>query len=296
MGQILSSPQNIIKAIVEGMIGFLETMTNFMLSLIQKITKNQTNIPMLDSMFVYINIHIKYIMLHILQTKTAISNIINKITNYDQLFEYHSVVSVTTDLPADDAEETEINSILCNEANGVKHICVLPRYDCIYNVELIANYYSWLKENCSLNRKSTQVLSYKFSLPDQFSVDSLEDLVVIPQLLNFEDRTPPIINGTTVPSPLSEVSLHLIYVFTKPTSCSALTEVIYDPEVDITFPQGVTALKSIWFKSSLIFDRSVLSSTKVVDEKLKFRANIKVQCNKILDNVTKTKVISSPCS
>ena len=206
----------------------------------------------------------------------------------NQINAFYSLVYSTTELPGDDTEETELSKVLENESDSIKLLSISPKYDSVYDVELIANYFSWLKDGGALNRKSTQVLTYKFSIPDQNSVDTLEDLVVVPKLLNFEDRTPPIINGTTVPSPLSEIALHLKYVFTKPGTGTEVIEVIYDPETDSTFPVGVTILKGLHVKASLIFDRSVLSSTNIVTEKLQLRANINVKSDRVPDSATST--------
>jgi hypothetical protein len=83
---------------------------------------------------------------------------------------------------------------------------------------------------------------------------------------------------------MSEVALRLKFVFTKPGPNDTTTEVVYDPESDASFPAGVTVLKAICLKTSLIFDRSVLSSTSIVTEKLKIRGNVNVQCDRIPDN------------
>ena len=285
MGQTFSSPQNIIKGIVNLALGALSLATSLIGTSIKRLLGNfGTDIAFVVDMVKFIENFIEQTEIFVKQIETTVTNIVNVITNVDQLNSFYSLISDTTDLPGDNTEETELYKVLYNEADGATHIPIEPKYDCIYQVELFANYYSWLIEDGTLNRKSTQVLTYQFSIPDQNGVDTLEDLITVPQLLSFEDRTPPIINGTTVPSPMSEVALHLKFVFTKPGPNDTVTEVVYDPESDAAFPAGVTVLKAICLKSSLIFDRSVLSSASIVTEKLKIRGNVNVQCDRVPDN------------
>jgi hypothetical protein len=282
MGQTFSSPQNIIRALVN----LALTVTNLTIGLI--ITAVNTIAGSLGSVdnstvksiLEFTDNFIEQTQLFLKQVSTSLNNVINTITNTDQINAFHTLTNSETDI-TDSTTEVSLSYTLTNATDSKKTIEVETGYDCDFTVTLYANYFSWLNETGKLSRKSTHILKYKFNINDQQLVDSLEDLVVTPELLDFEDKTPTILNGTTVPSPMSDVSLGLKYVLTKPGADSKKIEVIYDPAVDTVFPTDVTELKGIQLKPSLTFDRSVLSSTDQITENLKFRANTNVACNKV---------------
>ena len=281
MGQTFSSPQNIIRAVINISV----TITNLLMGLIITVINTVSNsLGSVDNATVkttleFTDTFIEQTQIFIKQITTYINNIINVVTNTDQVNAFHTLTHSETSI-TDSTSEIDLSYVLTNATDSKKTIPVDLGYDNDFTLTLYASYFSWLNETGKLSRKSTHILKYKFSINDQQLVDSLDDLVVTPELLDFEDKTPTILNGTTVPSPMSDVSLGLKYVFSK-TVDGKKVETIYDPDIDTEFPTDVKVLEGIQLKTSLTFDRSVLSSTDQISEKLKFRSNVNIESNKV---------------
>ena len=272
MNQIFHSPQSIIKAGVSLVLNLVALLFNTILTLLTDLSKNSN---LNNSITQYLVGFTELTTILLAQITAGIHTIINIIINTDQLNKFYTLSALSTTLPSSTTFDFE--HILEDETDGNKLIPVDTGFDCTFNVTINVYYFSRLASTGELNRKASQILKYKFDIVDQAMVDKLDDLIVVPELLDFEDKSPQVINGTTVPSPLNNVALHIQYLYTSIVG----TDVVYDPLIDTSFPTGLATLKGIHLKVKGKFDRSDFVAGGTVAEKLKTRGNITIECHRV---------------
>jgi len=179
--------------------------------------------------------------------------------------------------------DTETDYEISLIGNTIKHKYIPITYGYLMevNVDLIISYYLW-SDDSEVLYQNVQILKYKFFVNDPYCLNSTDEttdfccylLSSIPELIDFEDRSPCNLNGTPLPNILQDVSLKVVFVFLSSTG----TEVIYDPtDEDAEVPTG--KLKSLKLVVCTTLDRQITDNATAV-EKIKSTAKVSVITNK----------------
>ena len=276
MTNYINSPQSIIKIIADLILYLNNLLTNwfiFGIIYITKLLNTCTESSTIKSALSNISLYFNRLIILIKQITTMINNFIGTLTNTERIDAKYYMIDVKTDFPSDN----KLNFILKPKT---EHTCsdlipVESTFDNIFNIEFMIKYVILNTVTDVIVKKSAIFLKYRFCIDDPNTIDSNENLIVVPDLIDVEDKTPEDTNGSPIPPPLNinETNLELIYVFKSKTT-QDLSE--YDPSNSSSSIPTNAILVFIKLIVKGPLDRSNFSLTTDHEEILKIKADIKI--------------------
>jgi len=269
MGNTFNSPQDFVKAFVDFIVLLINIITDIInivnryIAKILDINFKQNGIIRIVATFLKnYSTNLEFL---IRQVNAMMNNIVAHLTNKAEIKEIGIYQGCENNLPSNEANEFCINLSDHNSGNTV--VSLEGKFDTDIEYCMRVNYTVW-DHTGVIYRNCSQLYKYNFFIKDPVTTPDNDCLIVVPELRDFEDMTCIEINGTAIPSPVRDMSLKLIYIFTKDSNI-----IEYDPSnVDSEIPSNATVTgikmnvagnidKSDLYIESCFTDRVTVSGT-----------------------------------
>ena len=240
MGNIFNSPQDFLKAVVDFIMLLIKLITdainivsNYIASILGDSNCNDNSL--MNHISTFLKDFSKNLSFLIRQVKTMANNTVANLTNRTEIKEIGLYKGVKNNLPSNESNDFRVD--LVDHLTKSKVVSLEGKFDTDIQYNMRVNYTIW--DDCgNLYKNCSQIYKYNFFIRDPASTNDIDHLIVVPELRDFEDMTPVEVNGTAIQSPIRDMSLKLIYVFTSKT-CK--TPIDYDPsDYDSVIPKSST--------------------------------------------------------